>query len=148
MGVASAAVSGADLTGSGIEPGVWADAKLTVTDGDTAIALGSGSVAVLATPRVLALAEEATCRAVENLLAPGTTTVGVRVQLDHLAPTPVGADVVAEATVEKVEGRRVTFAVSVSDACGVVAAGRVTRVIVEVDEFLGKAATHPVNHRD
>jgi fluoroacetyl-CoA thioesterase len=129
------------VSGPAIEPGVWGDAKLTVSEADTAAAMGSGSVPVLATPRVVALAEEATCRAVENLLASGTTTVGVRVQLDHLAPTPVGADVVAEATVEKVEGRRITFAVSVSDACRVVAAGRVTRVIVDVDQFLEKADT-------
>ena len=55
----------------------------------------------------------------------------MRVQLDHLAPTGVGATVAAEATLEKVEGRRLTFTVSVNDECGLVAAGKVTRVVVD-----------------
>lgn len=127
-----------------LEPGLWADAKLVVADADTAIALGSGNVPVLGTPRLLALAEEATCRAVEGQLAVGDTTVGMRVQLDHLQPTPVGGQVVAEATLEKIEGRRLIFTVSVHDACGLVAAGKVTRVIVNVAGFLEKAGAPPV----
>ena len=69
--------------------------------------------------------------AVADLLPAGHTTVGMRVQVDHLAPTNVGSSVAAESTLEKVEGRRLTFTVSVSDHCGLVAAGKVTRVIVE-----------------
>jgi predicted thioesterase len=60
------------------------------------------------------------------------------VQLDHLQPTPVGATVEAEAVLEKVEGRRLTFTVSASDARGLVAAGKVTRVLVELDRFMAK----------
>ena len=60
-------------------------------------------------------------------------------QGQHLAPTAVGGEVVADATLEKVEGRRLTFTVSVSDRCGLVAAGRVTRVVVERERFLQKA---------
>jgi predicted thioesterase len=66
--------------------------------------------------------------------------VGYRVQLDHLAPTAVGGTVRAEATLEAIEGRRLTFRVSVSDGHGLVAAGRITRVIVERARFLEKAA--------
>ena len=62
----------------------------------------------------------------------------MKVQLDHLAPTAVGQKVKAEATVEKVNGRRVTFMVSVNDDRGLVAVGRVTRVIVDVERFLDK----------
>lgn len=109
---------------------------MMVGNADTAIALRSGSVPVLATPRVVALAEEATVRALQNELAPTETSVGMKVQLDHLAPTAVGHTVVAEATVEKVNGRRVTFTVSVSDERGLVAVGRVTRVVVDYDRFL------------
>jgi predicted thioesterase len=72
-------------------------------------------------------------------LAEGTTSVGYRVQLDHLAPTAVGGKVRAEATLEMIEGRRLTFRVSVSDGHGLVAAGRITRVIVERARFLEKA---------
>ena len=99
----------------------------------------SGEVDVLATPRLIALIEEASVAAVADLLPPGHTSVGMRVQVDHLAPTNIGSSVAAEATLEKVEGRRLTFTVSVSDHCGLVAAGKVTRVIVETDHFLDKA---------
>jgi predicted thioesterase len=78
--------------------------------------------------------------AVHGTLAEGTTTVGYRVQLDHLAPTAIGGRVLAEAMLETVEGRRLTFRVSVNDGHGLVAAGRVTRVVVERTRFLEKAA--------
>lgn len=113
--------------------------ELLVTEGDTAIAVGSGDVPVLATPRILALCEEACCVAVLGGLRDGETTVGMRAQLDHVAPVRVGSTVRAEVTLEKVEGRRLSFTVSVSDDCGLVAAGRVTRVVVNRDEFLEKA---------
>jgi fluoroacetyl-CoA thioesterase len=112
--------------------------ELVVTDADTAIALRSGDVAVLATPRVVALCEEASVAAVAGRLPVGQTTVGMRVQLDHLQPTPVGGSVTAEATLEKIEGRRLTFTVAVNDAKGLVAAGKVTRVVVDLDRFLEK----------
>jgi predicted thioesterase len=89
---------------------------------------------------VVALAEEATVRALDGALTPGATTVGYRVQLDHLAPTVPGAVVRAEATLEAVEGRRLTFRVAVTDGNGLVAAGRITRVSVERDRFLERAA--------
>lgn len=106
---------------------------------DTALALRSGEVEVLGTPRVIALVEEAAMVAVSDQLPPGHTTVGMRVQVDHLAPTNVGSSVAAEATLERVEGRRLTFTVTVTDQCGLIAAGKVTRVIVETERFLDKA---------
>jgi predicted thioesterase len=122
-----------------LTPGLHGSAKLVVGDDDTAVAHHSGDVPVLATPRLIALCEEASIFALTDVLPPGQTTVGMRVQIDHLAPTSVGSSVAAEATLEKVEGRRLTFTVSVSDHCGLVAAGKVTRVIVETDRFLEKA---------
>ena len=122
-----------------LTPGLHGSAKLVVADADTARALKSGEVDVLGTPRLIALVEEASVAAVAELLPAGHTTVGMRVQVDHLAPTNVGSSVAAEATLEKVEGRRLTFTVSVSDHCGLVAAGKVTRVIVETAHFLDKA---------
>ena len=119
-------------------PGLVGVAKLEVTDGDTALAMHSGEVAVLATPRVVALAEEAACAALAGHLAKGETSVGMRVQLDHLSPSAVGSHVRAEATLEQVEGRRLTFKVAVEDERGLVAAGKVTRVVVEVERFLEK----------
>ncbi len=122
-----------------LEPGLAADVAVAVTDDDTALALGSGDVPVLGTPRVVALVEEASVKALENRLDPGTTSVGMRVQLDHLAPTAVGHKVRAEATLKEIEGRRLVFAVAVHDERGLVAAGKVTRVIVDIDRFLDKA---------
>ena len=122
-----------------LRPGLHGSAKLVVSHEDTATAQRSGEVEVLATPRVVALCEEAAMAAVADELQAGQTSVGMRVQIDHLHPTAVGSSVAAEATLEKVEGRRITFTVSASDHCGLVAAGKVTRVIVETDRFLEKA---------
>ena len=122
-----------------LEPGPIGHAELVVTDADTAIAARSGDVPVLATPRIVALCEEAAVAAVEGLLGPGETTVSMRVQLDHLSPTPVGQTVQADAKLAKVEGRRLKFSVSVHDDRGLVAAGKVTRVVVERERFLNKA---------
>ncbi|MBI5090525.1 MAG: thioesterase, partial [Actinobacteria bacterium] len=71
-------------------------------------------------------------------LPAGHTTVGMRVQVDHLQPTGVGTEVEAEAMLEKIDGRRLMFTVSASDTRGLVAAGKVTRVLVEVDRFNSK----------
>lgn len=121
-----------------VEPGLSGHVELVVTDLDTAIAARSGDVAVLSTPRIVALCEEAAVAAVEGMLPAGETTVGMRIQLDHLAPSAVGSRVTADARLEKVEGRRLTFSVSVNDDRGLVAAGKVTRVVVERDHFLDK----------
>ena len=121
-----------------LEPGLAGDASIIVSDADTAKALGSGEVLVLATPRVVGLVEEATVKALDGRLEPGMTHVGMRVQLDHLAPAPVGDLVEANAKLEKVEGRRLIFSVSVTDHRGLVAAGKVTRVIVDRGRFLDK----------
>jgi predicted thioesterase len=77
--------------------------------------------------------------AVEGRLGPNETTVGHAVQLDHVAPTRVGGRVRAEATLQKVAGRRLTFTVTVTDNRGLVAAGRITRVIVDTDRFMERA---------
>jgi predicted thioesterase len=111
----------------------------SVEESDTAIAHHSGDVPVIATPRVVALAEEATIEAVAGQLRPGETTVGCGVQLTHLAPSPVGAKVTAEVVLESIDGRRLVFRVSVTDGRGLVAAGYVTRVVVERDRFLERA---------
>ena len=110
-----------------------------VTDADTAVELGSGDVPVLGTPRVIALCEQATCEAYRPSLEEGQTTVGTEVQLKHLAAVGPGGEVRAEATVERVEGRRVIFTVSVTDDHGLVAAGKITRVLVDREQFLTKA---------
>jgi predicted thioesterase len=121
-----------------LEPGLAAEITVVVGDADTAAALGSGQVAVLGTPRIVALVEQAARLAIESRLGPGMTSVGSRVQLDHLHPTAVGRKVRAEARLERVEGHRLTFAVAVHDDRGLVAAGKIGRVVVETERFLEK----------
>lgn len=121
-----------------IRHGSSATVELLVTDDDTAIAIRSGDVPVLATPRLVALFEEAAIAAVHGQVGDGMTTVGMRVQVDHLAPTAVGSVVSAEATLERIDGRRLVFTVAARDARGLVGAGKVTRVVVDTDRFLDK----------
>lgn len=121
-----------------VRPGLSASIELTVQDCDTAIAFRTGVVPVLATPRVVALVEEAAVAAVHPAIEGDLSTVGVRVQIEHISPTPVGAVVTAEANLEKVEGRRLIFHVAARDERGLVAAGKVTRVLVDVERFLDK----------
>ncbi len=122
----------------GLESGLSGTASLVVQEDDTAIAFGSGDVPVLATPRLIALCEEATLRAIEGRCTEGFSTVGVRVQIEHISPTAPGNKVVADAYLEKTEGRRLVFSVSARDDRGLVAAGKVTRVLVEVERFMEK----------
>ena len=118
--------------------GASATVDLTVADADTAISMLSGEVPVLATPRLVALFEEAAMKAIAGQLGSNETSVGMRVQVDHLAPTAVGDVVTAEATLVDVEGRRLTFTVSAKDQRGLVGAGKVTRVVVDLERFLDK----------
>ncbi|HVD13731.1 MAG TPA: hotdog domain-containing protein [Actinomycetota bacterium] len=123
-----------------LAPGLRAGFDHTVADQDTAVALGSGDVPVLGTPRVLALAERATVAAVAGAIGPGATTVGTRVELEHLAASVVGAAVRVTAELERVDGRRLEFAVELRDGARLAARGRVTRVLVDRDAFLATAA--------
>src|SRR5512142_1439657 len=120
--------------------GALARVELTVSDADTAQTIGSGDVPVLATPRVLALAEAATVAATARRLEPGTTTVGTRVELRHLAATPIGRTVVAEAHLTAVEGRRLRFTVVVREGTAVVADGTVERALVDRQRFLASVS--------
>jgi fluoroacetyl-CoA thioesterase len=121
-----------------LEQGLRAAFDYQVTDDDTTIAVGCGDVPALATPRVLALCEKATVEALTGHLDEGKTSVGMRVQLDHLAPTGVGDTLRIEAVLEEIEGARLSFKVTVNDDRGLVAVGRVSRVVVNRARFLEK----------
>src|SRR6201995_3365401 len=113
-------------------------AEVTIATGgaDTAAALGSGDVPVLAAPRLLALAEAATVRALDGALAPGQTSVGTSVRLEHTAASPVGMRITVTAELTGVDGRRLTFSIEAKDAHGTVAAlGAVERVGGERGKF-------------
>lgn len=121
-----------------ITHGLRGQARLVVTDADTAGAVGSGDVPVLATPRLLALAEEATVAALRSHLDPGATSVGVSIVLEHTAASAVGAEVVADAELTGVEGRRLTFEVRVTDGDTTAGTVRVVRAVVDRERFLSR----------
>lgn len=114
----------------------------TVTPDDTARALGSGDVEVLATPRLLAWCEAATVAELAGQLTPGRTSVGSRIRLDHLSATPVGGSLVVTARLDHEDGRLVRFSVAAQDGAGrLVATGEVTRVVVDRERFLRRVPT-------
>ena len=122
-----------------LHPGLSSRVELTVTDADTAQAVGSGDVPVLGTPRLIALAEAATIAATAPRLAPGSTTVGTRIEFNHQAATAVGRRVTVLATLAKIDGRRLVFDIVVREGEEQVAEGRVERVIVDRQRFVTKA---------
>ncbi len=125
-----------------VRRGLTASADHIVAAEDTAAALGSGALPVLATPRLLAWLEAASCSAVDAALEDGSSSVGTRVTLEHLAASPVASKVTCSATVVQVDGRLLRFEVVATDDAGrVVAHGEITRVVVDEARFLGRATT-------
>lgn len=116
-------------------PGRRASVTLKVTEADTARALGSGEVAVLASPRVLALAEQASVQALDHCLPEGKTSVGAWAELEHLVPSRVGETVSAEAVLLGVHGRRLEFSISITSNGEEVAHCRHHRVMVSRNRF-------------
>jgi fluoroacetyl-CoA thioesterase len=135
-----------------LAPGLRASLRVVVSEPDTAAEVGSGDVPVLATPRLLALAEAASVAALGENLAPGMTSVGTAVSLEHRRASPVGAEIDVEAELTEVDGRRLVFSFIVrqsppqsgrQDAGGddedlVVGAGTVERVMVHREKFLAR----------
>jgi predicted thioesterase len=144
----------------GVAAGQRASVSAVVADADTAISAGSGDVPVLATPRLLALAEAAAVAAIAPHLAPGMTSVGTSASLEHRRASPVGAEVVVEAELTEVDGRRLMFGFIARESARhpggagaggagagdgedlVVGAGTVERVMVDRAAFLARAASH------
>ena len=121
-----------------IEIGAAGRAETTVTGENTAQAVGSGALPVFATPCLAALMEQAACAALEEGLAPGETTVGVSIALEHTSATPVGLKVRAEATVTEVQGRSVSFSLAAWDEAGPIGSGTHRRFCVDAARFLEK----------
>ena len=133
-------------------PGLLAELRVVVSEADTAIAAGSGDVPVLATPRLLALAEAASVAAIEPHLAADMTSVGTAASLEHRRASPVGAEIVVEAELTEVAGRRLVFSFIVRHSPSgpvaeggpgaeedlVVGAGTLERVVVDREKFLAR----------
>lgn len=116
--------------------GVNAQVSEDVSEELTAVSMGSGTVRVYATPAMIALMERASVAALEQCLRADQTSVGVEVNIKHLAATPVGMRVEARAEVIAIKGRRVTFRVEAWDAREKIGEGTHTRVIVDTARFI------------
>ena len=118
-----------------IAAGLSGTAELVVGEEHTAPSIGSGKVRVLATPVMINLIEAAALAAVEHLLQPGYQSLGTHLDVHHIAATPVGMKVVATASVTRVEGRTVAFAVEARDEKDLIGHGTHERVVVNVAKF-------------
>ena len=124
---------------SELKPGLTNEKSVAVTIENTALAMGSGTLRVFATPSMIALIEGCCAESVEGLLGEGNTSVGTKVEVEHLAASPVGASVLCKSTLTAVDGRRLDFEVEVYDNAGLIGKGRHTRFNVDADRFVTKA---------
>ncbi len=115
--------------------GLTGTATITVTSDVTARHMGSGSVQVLATPEMVRLMEHAAVCALADHLGPGEQSVGVLVDVQHLAATPMGATVTGHAELVKIDGRRLTFKVSAHDGVETVGEGTHVRALIDLPRF-------------
>ena len=118
--------------------GLKGQASTLVEREDTALEVGSGSLLVYATPCMVALMEGAACDAIADFLPEDKTSVGTMLNISHVAATPVGLEVQAEAEVTAVEGSKLTFQISAYDESGLIGEGTHQRVIVNTQRFLDK----------
>jgi predicted thioesterase len=123
-----------------LETGLRGHAKMQVSQKYTAEAWGSGDVPVFGTPSLVALLETAAVNAVAGRLGPGETTVGTWLDVSHLAATPVGLEIRAEAELTAIEGRKLTFTAVAHDTRERIGECRHQRVIVSRDRFLARVA--------
>lgn len=123
-----------------MEIGIKFKSELKVTEADTAASVGSGTLRVLATPVIITLIEKTAWKSIDRYMDNGCCTVGTALDIEHLAPTPVGMTVTCETTLTAVDGRRLVFQAEVNDADGLtIAQGTHTRFIVDCNRFQEKA---------
>ncbi len=122
-------------TADKLRTGLIGETEIMVGTRDTAPHVGSGKIKVLATPIMVNMMEEAALNAVEGLLPDGHQTVGIRLNITHIAATPVGMRVKARAELTKIDGRKLTFHVSARDEKDLIGEGLHERIIVNVERF-------------
>jgi len=123
---------------SKLQIGATGKAEKKVDAGNTALTMGSGEIEVFATPAMVALMEEAAVKCVKALLGPEETSVGIRMDISHSAATPLGMAVRAEAVLQQVEGRKLTFQVTAFDSREKIGEGQHERFVVNKERFLSK----------
>ncbi len=124
---------------SELTPGITGEKSVAVSIENTALAMGSGTLRVFATPAMIALVEGCCAESVEGYLGDGNTSVGTHIEVDHLAASPVGASVLCKSKLTGVDGRKLDFEFEVYDNKDLIGKGRHTRFTVAADRFLTKA---------
>lgn len=115
-------------------------ASISVSDAHTAIALGSGTLAVFATPMMVALMEAAAVDCVERFLPAGHTSLGTHIDVEHVAASPVGVTIQATAELVKIDGRSLTFALEARDEAELIGRGTHTRAVADIERFKARLA--------
>ncbi len=118
--------------------GLSAQSKIVVAESNIASTMGSGDLAVFATPAMIALMENAAMKAVAEALPEGSTTVGTEMNATHIKASGLGAEIVATAVVAEVEGRKITLNVGARDGESLIGEGVHTRFIVDREKFMSK----------
>jgi len=121
-----------------IKIGATGNADILVDESNTAMAIGSGDLAVFATPAMIALMEKAATLAIQGCLPEGNSTVGTMINVKHIAATPVGMKIAAQATLVEVEGKRLLFSVEVFDGKDKIGEGQHERFIINVEKFMAR----------
>ncbi len=121
-----------------LKPGLTGTAETIVRETNTAIAMGSGSLQVFATPCMVALMEQAACNAVDPCFNDSESSVGTLVNITHDAATAPGKKVTATATLVEVEGRKLVFEVTAADEDKQIGKGRHERFIINKEKFMAK----------
>lgn len=121
-----------------LQAGLVGKATTTVTEKNTALAMGSGALPVFATPAMCALMEEAACNTINTCLEPGTGSVGISLNIMHSAPSSIGMVITATAQLTSVEGRKLIFKVEAHDEKGLIGKGSHERFIIDNEKFMAK----------
>lgn len=123
---------------SALEVGIKGQASEIVNDKNTASFLQSGSLEVYATPAMIALAEKASCLCVDSYLEDGFSTVGTKIDVEHLSATPLGIKVEAFSELIEIEGKKLTFKLEIKDEIGLIGKGIHERYLINIEKFLAK----------
>ena len=126
---------------SGLSTGVTGEKSIAVTIENTALAMGSGTLRVLATPAMIALIEGCCAESVEDMLDEGMTTVGTNINAAHIAASPLGVSILCKSRLVAADGRRLDFEAEVYDSRELIGKAKHTRFIVDAEKFLNKTYT-------
>lgn len=121
-----------------METGIIGQEELVVNETNTAEALGSGSLAVFATPAMIALMEKTARLSVAPFLEDGQSTVGTLVNVKHLSASPVGMKITCRTELKEIDRRRLVFHVECSDEAGIIGEGEHERFIIDEVKFMAK----------